>query len=57
VVDHEKRYIQLLKRVTELLNKNNPELGTPIAQLSIEVQNRVEAPTVDQSWLQKNRNN
>jgi translation initiation factor 2 subunit 2 len=29
VVDHEKRYIQLLKRVTELLNKNNPELGTP----------------------------
>jgi hypothetical protein len=28
VVDHEKRYIQLLKRATELLNKNNPELGT-----------------------------
>jgi len=29
VFDHEKRYIQLLKRATELLTKNNPELGTP----------------------------
>ena len=29
-VDHEKRYIQLLKRATELLNKNNPELGTHV---------------------------
>lgn len=28
VVDHEKRYAQLLKRAVELLNKNNPELGT-----------------------------
>jgi hypothetical protein len=34
VVDHEKRYIQLLKRATELLNKNNPELGTPSIKLS-----------------------
>jgi hypothetical protein len=29
VVDHEKRYIQLLRRVTEMLTKNNPELGIP----------------------------
>jgi hypothetical protein len=30
VIDHDKRYIQLLKRATELLNKNNPELGIPL---------------------------
>lgn len=28
-LDHEKRYAVLLKRAVELLNKNNPELGTP----------------------------
>lgn len=27
-LDHEKRYAFLLKRAVELLNKNNPELGT-----------------------------
>ena len=55
-VDHEERYKQLLKRAVELLNKNNPELGTLLPLYSLKVQNRLETATVHQGWLQKNRN-
>lgn len=45
-VDHEERYKQLLKRAVELLNKNNPELGTLLPLYSLKVQNRLETAPV-----------